>query len=166
MDDEIYIYIRRVLDFHREFSHNETLFVELLLPSFGKYELSFIIKTGVNRARFSKTKGGGEGGDKLCRRLNDETAVIDEREGGREGERRQNSKVDYWDCTWRVLTDCSARPPCSVDSEAPGRTPPPPPPRVPGRSARCPNYHKLQQSQWTFVRGERSAGKWEEMKNV
>lgn len=74
--------------------------------------------------------------------------------------------MDYWDCTWRVLTDCSARPPCSVDSEAPGRTPPPPPPRVPGRSARCPNYHKLQQSQWTFVRGERSAGKWEEMKNV
>lgn len=88
MDDEIYIYTRRVLDFHREFSHNETLFVELLLPSFGKYELSFIIKTGVNRARFSKTKGGGEGGDKLCRRLNDETAVIDEREGGREREGR------------------------------------------------------------------------------
>lgn len=53
-----------------------------------------------------------------------------------------------------VLTDCSVRPPCSVDSEAPGRTPPPPPPRVPGRSARCPNYHKLQQSQWTLVRRE------------
>lgn len=42
-------YIRRVLDFHREFSYNETLFVELLpSPSFGKYafEIYFIIKQG------------------------------------------------------------------------------------------------------------------------
>lgn len=42
-------YIRRVLDFHREFSYNETLFVELLpSPSFGKcaFEIYFIIKQG------------------------------------------------------------------------------------------------------------------------
>lgn len=63
----------RVLDFHREFSYNETLFVELLpSPSFGKYafEICFIIKqegNGINRLvvrRFqSEDQSGGWGED-------------------------------------------------------------------------------------------------------